>query len=408
MPERAQAVLRLLRNYPHVAPADLPNELRRHYEALQISHLTIYIADLQQNTLVSLPDARFDAARSLPIENSLAGWAYRTVSTRIAEDAMGGLTLWFPLVDGVERLGVVSIQAPAFDATTVETCRSLVALIALIVIGKAAYSDAYAERQRTAPMKLPAEMVWAFLAPRTIGTLQITSSAVIEPAYELGGDAFDHSIVDHRLHLGIFDSMGHDLTAGLTTSVALAACRTARRTGTGLDGIVAGIDKAVREVFPDRYVTCVLANLETDTGRLEWANCGHPTPLLIRGNEVVPGALEREPEPPLGIAGVGSDPVRQIHRLQMEPGDRLLLYSDGVVEARAPDGRRFGQERFADFIIRAMAAGDPPPEVLRRLIHTVLDYHAGRLSDDATIVLSEWHPFAETQAMPDLSGNAAL
>ncbi|MFC9224457.1 PP2C family protein-serine/threonine phosphatase [Streptomyces hygroscopicus] len=401
MPERAQAVLRLLRRYQTVAPADLPEELRREYDSLQISHLTIYLADLQQKVLVSVPDARVEAPRTVPIDGTLAGWAYRTISPRITEDTMGsGMVLWLPLLDGVERLGVVAIQAPSFDATTMEACRALVALIALIAVDKTAHSDAYTKRQRNAPMALPSEMVWAFLAPRTIGTDRFTSSAVVEPAYDLGGDAFDHATSDHMLHLGIFDSMGHDLPAGLTTSVALAACRAARRRGAGITEMVATIDQAVHEVFPERYVTAVLANMHTSTGGLEWVNCGHPAPMLIRGQEVLRGALDREAEPPLGLRDIESDLEHRVHRFQTEPGDRILLYSDGVTEARSPSGDRFGEERFTDFIIRAIAAGDPAPEALRRLLHTILDHHGGRLDDDATIVLSEWHPLPRLRAIP--------
>ncbi|MFF0788644.1 PP2C family protein-serine/threonine phosphatase [Streptomyces spiralis] len=399
MPERAQAVLRLLRGYATVAPTDLPEVLRREYESLQIDHLTIYLADLQQKLLVSVPDSRIEAPRNVPIDGTLAGWAYRTASPRIAEDTMGrGLVLWLPLLDGVERLGVVAIHASVFDATTVETCRSLVSLIALIMVDKGAYSDTCIARQRVADMQIPSELVWAFLAPRTIGTERFTSSAVLEPAYDLGGDAFEHTTRDHTVHLGIFDSMGHDLAAGLVTSVALAACRSARRAGAGLERMAAVIDEAVREVFPDRYVTGVMANLQTGTGSLEWVNCGHPTPLLIRGQDVLHDALSRDTEPPLGLGDMEPAGDRQVWRFQMEPGDSVLLYTDGVTEARSPSGTRFGEQRFAEFIIRAIAAGDPAPEVLRRLIHTILEHHGGGLDDDATIVLSQWHPFPQSRS----------
>ncbi|MEU0600660.1 PP2C family protein-serine/threonine phosphatase [Streptomyces sp. NPDC006393] len=400
MPERAQAVLRLLREHSTIAPTDLPEALRREYESLQISNLTIYLADLQQNLLVSVPDSRVEAPRSMPIDGSLAGWSYRTASPRITEDAMGhGLLLWMPLLDGIERLGVVAIQAPVIDATTMETCRALVSLIALIVVDKGGYSDAYIARQRVGGyMRPPSELVWAFLAPRTIGTDRFTSSAVLEPAYDLGGDAFDHSTLDHTVHLGIFDSMGHDLAAGLVTSVALAACRSSRRHGAGLEEIAVTIDASVHEVFPDRYVTAVLANMQTGTGSLEWVNCGHPTPMLIRGQDVLREALGRESQPPLGLGNMQPGMGRHVCRFQMEPGDSVLLYTDGVTEARSPSGIRFGEERFADFIIRAIAAGDPAPEALRRLIHTILEHHGGELDDDATIVLTEWHPFPQARS----------
>lgn len=69
--------------------------------------------------------------------------------------------------------------------------------------------------------------------PRTIGNAHVVSTAVLEPAYEIGGDAFDHSLTQSTLHAAILDAMGHDLASGLTTSVALAGCRNARRAGAG-------------------------------------------------------------------------------------------------------------------------------------------------------------------------------
>lgn len=70
----------------------------------------------------------------------------------------------------------------------------------------------------------------------------------------------------------------------------------------------------------------------------------------------------------------------------------MLLYTDGVTESRTRDGGLFGLEHFADYIIRATAAGELAPETLRRLIHSILDAQPGRLRDDATLLLFEWRP----------------
>ncbi|MEV5802465.1 SpoIIE family protein phosphatase [Streptomyces collinus] len=76
----------------------------------------------------------------------------------------------------------------------------------------------------------------------------------------------------------------------------------------------------------------------------------------------------------------------------MRPGDRVLLYTDGVAEARTAYGQLVGLERFADYVIRASAGGELAPETLRRLIHSLLDSQDSGLRDDATILLSEWQP----------------
>ncbi len=71
----------------------------------------------------------------------------------------------------------------------------------------------------------------------------------------------------------------------------------------------------------------------------------------------------------------------------LEPGDRLLLYTDGVVEARSADREFFGAHRLVDLVARQAAAGQPAPETMRRLMHAILAHQAGQLRDDATTML---------------------
>ncbi|MFI8302878.1 PP2C family protein-serine/threonine phosphatase [Streptomyces sp. NPDC085927] len=386
----------MLREVHRTAPDDLPLLLRRHTADLGLKKIIVYVADVQQRVLVELGETPDQPLRRLLIDDSLAGWAYRTVSPRIEPDDTGGLILWLPMLDGVARIGMVAFHAPALDGRTLKDCHALASLITLIMLDKSAFSDTFRRLRRVSDMRLPAEMVWAFLPPRTIGTDLITSSAVLEPAYDLGGDCFDHALSGNTLHTAVLDAMGHDLAAGITSSVALAALRHARHHATDLAGTVTGIDATLNEVFADRHSTGILAQLETTTGHLTWANCGHPPPLLIRGRDLVPHALEREPEPPLGVGAWLPGVRRTIHHARLEPGDRVLLHTDGVTEARSAGGELFGETRFADFIIRAIASGETAPEALRRLINTILEHRDSRLNDDATILMLEWHPFRET------------
>lgn len=108
----------------------------------------------------------------------------------------------------------------------------------MMITSKRAYKDSFVRRTRVEPMMLPAELLRAFLPPRTIGNGHVISTAVLEPAYEIGGDAFDHSLTDTTLHATVLDAMGHNLASGLTSAVSLAACRNARRTGADLPELV--------------------------------------------------------------------------------------------------------------------------------------------------------------------------
>ncbi|MGV9407046.1 PP2C family protein-serine/threonine phosphatase [Streptomyces sp. NPDC003674] len=366
-------------------PVELPALANQCASAVGLDTAQIYLADLQQRLLVPLDET----SEPLLVDHSSAGWAYRTLSPRVAESA-DSLMVWIPLVDGAERLGVLGVGTASLDSVLMRRSRMLAHLFAMLITSKRAYSDWLVARTRTTPMQLPAEMVRAFMPPRTIGSSRCVSTAVLEPAYEIAGDAFDHSVIKNKLNSAILDAMGHDLTAGLTVSVAMAAARNARRRGASLVDVVSSVDQALAQWLPDHFCTGVLSQFDAETGLLRWANCGHPPPLLIRAGKVLAGALDSPPQPPLGLAGPLAPAERQVQETELEPDDCVLLYSDGVVEARDASGGEFGLDRFTDFIIRSNAAGERPAEVLRLLIHAILDYQGNQLRDDATILLFEW------------------
>ncbi|MDT0467253.1 SpoIIE family protein phosphatase [Streptomyces sp. DSM 41699] len=368
-------------------PVELSALANRCASALGLDAALIYLVDLQQQLLIPLDEA----LESLPVDGSLAGWAYRTVSPRVV-DADGGVIVWMPLVDGAERLGVLAVRTAALDGVRMRRSRMLGHLFAMLITSKRAYSDWLAARTRTTTMRLPAEMLRAFLPPHTVGSRRCVSTAVLEPAYDIAGDAFDHSVVKNVLHTMILDSMGHDLASGLATSVAMAAARTSRRGGGDLAEIVDSVDQALAQWLPDHFCTGVLCRLDAETGVLNWVNCGHPPPLLIRAEQVVEGGLDSPPQPPIGLAGPLAPAARQVHEVTLESGDQVLLYTDGVVEARDANGVEFGLDRFTDFIISSSAAGQRPAEVLRLLIDAILERQGNQLRDDATILLFEWRP----------------
>jgi hypothetical protein len=372
---------------PANAALDLTTAVARCSQALGLQQSLVYLADIQQRLLVPLTDS----VLALPIDGSLAGWSYRTQSLRVEEAGLAGLTAWLPLVDGAERLGVLALHCQTLEPVSLRRGRTLASLVAMMITSKRAYKDSFIRRTRTEPMELPAEMLRAFLPPRTIGTTHVVSTAVLEPAYQVGGDAFDHALTGTMLHASILDAMGHDLASGLTTAVALAACRKARRTGADLPQLVESVDSALARWLPDQFCTAVLTQLDLASGVLSWCNCGHPAPLLIRDQGLVAGAMEREADPPMGLPSALAAGPRQVHQIALEPGDRVLLYTDGVTESRMRNGTEFGLERFVDYVVRATAAGELAPETLRRLIHSILDSNSG-LQDDATILMFEWRP----------------
>ncbi|MCF3963333.1 PP2C family protein-serine/threonine phosphatase [Streptomyces fuscigenes] len=373
------------------APMDLPVLVGQLAGIVGVDRLDVYLVDLQQRYLVPLAPP-VTGPPALDIDSTTAGRAYRTLGLVIDETLADHLAAWLPLVDGAERLGVLGVSAVRVDTEVLRRCRIVASLLSMVITSKRAYSDSFARHTRLQPMRLPAELLRAFLPPRTIANRHATSTAVLEPAYQLGGDAFDHSLTGSSLHATIFDAMGHNLASGLTTAVAMAACRNTRRAEADLPEMVRSIDRALARWLPEQYCTGILARLDTDEGILRWCNCGHPPPLLIRDERVLEGALERPAEPPMGMPAEMCESTRTLHEERLLPGDRVLLYTDGVTESRIVGDVEFGLKRFTDSIIRATAAGTVPAEALRQLIHSLLDHQEDALRDDATLLLLEWRP----------------
>jgi serine phosphatase RsbU (regulator of sigma subunit) len=90
---------------------------------------------------------------------------------------------------------------------------------------------------------------------------------------------------------------------------------------------------------------------------------------------------------PQGLGG----PVKEVATTQLQPGDRVLFYTDGVTESRGTGGELFGMERLAQLFVRSSTEGQTEAETVRRLAATVLDYNSGPLRDDATFLMVQYH-----------------
>ncbi|WP_405587820.1 PP2C family protein-serine/threonine phosphatase [Streptomyces sp. NBC_01190] len=375
----------------HTAPFErLPRLLDTAAKEAGAGGARLFVADLQEEVLREVTGIGLSAGGGggeYRIEGTLPGRAYQL--TEVTAPASGG-ACWVPVRDGTERLGVLHVEpGPGRgDGPDEKVVRALASVAGLLLVSKRANSDSHARLTRTRPMGVPAELQWSMMPPRTFSDRRATVSAFMEPAYQVAGDAFEYALAGDILHLAVFDAMGHDTSAGLTSALAMATCRSHRRAGATIpDASKAIEDTLVGQFGHSRYATGILADLELDTGKFSWVNRGHPLPVLIRGGRWA-STLHC---PPAGPMGSGFNlPVQQSTE-QLEPGDRLLLFTDGITEARDTDGREFGVERFTDFIIRHHADNLPVDETLRRLMHAVMDHHQDRLDDDATVVFCEWH-----------------
>ncbi|GAA1412011.1 PP2C family protein-serine/threonine phosphatase [Catellatospora coxensis] len=359
---------------------------------------TCYLVDEEQRQLHPLPEFGKAAAEPLGVEGTLAGRAFTSVETQRAGTGAGS-RLWVPLVDGTERLGVIEIVVVRDDCDIEalrDWCESYVNLVGHLIAVKMPYGDALQQVRRTRPMTVAGELLLSTLPPLTFTSDRLVISAVLEPHYDIGGDAFDYALDDQTAWFCVLDGMGRGLRAAVMTVTTLAAIRAARRDARGLYAITQAAEEALQEQFPDTaYVTGVLCELDTGTGRLRFISAGHPAPLLLRHGRAV-RELAGGRRLPLGL----DDNTIDVAEEALEPGDRLLLYSDGVVEASDRHGDMFGVERLVDLTERAGQARLPAPETLRILAHRVAEFRDGPPRDDATLMLVEWSAEAARRVLP--------
>jgi sigma-B regulation protein RsbU (phosphoserine phosphatase) len=365
--------------------------------------VVIYVADYDQRFLVPLDAIGPGHDREpLGIDTTLAGRAFR--GTHPVRGLHETNQLWVPLIDSVERLGVLEVVGDAqvdFDAPhTLRAVRHFASLVGHLLAVKVPYGDGLDRARRSRSRTVASELIWRLLPPLTYACEGLVVSGYLEPCYEIAGDSFDYAVDAHAGRFAIFDPMGHDMQSGLMSAAALAAYRASRVELESLESTADVIDDTLREQFgTERFVTGILVELHRDTGRVHYVAAGHPEPVIVRDGKVVKqlGGGRRLPFGMPAPVRLGVD--------SLEPGDWLVLYTDGMVEARDAAGDFFGPERL--FQILGISAGQQQtaPESLRRAMHAVIGHQEGVMQDDATIMLIEWRGGGEHELWPDTAGD---
>ena len=379
-------VSNLIRKSTRLGPDDVGLLVAEQSRCGGFHDASVLLVDLEQRVLTPLPPGLDDLGPQ-DVDTSVAGRAFQLERPVVVTsgDVFG---IWMPLIDGSERLGVLHLRSPAVSDEVLDRCEELAGVVAELIVSKSQYGDLLGMVRRDQQMTLAAEMRWAMLPPLTFTGESVGIACVLEPAYEVAGDAFDYAVNDGVLHLAVMDAMGHGLEASQMANLATSAYRMARRRGLDLEATYRLMDEAVTNQFPDdSFVTAQLATLDTVSGTLRWLNAGHPQPMLLRGGRVA-FELHCPPMLPLGLG----DPEASISKVDLEPGDAVLFFSDGIIEAGSPGGEQFGRDRLVDLTRRALADDQSMAETVRRLVRAVRGHREGPLADDATLLFVDWHP----------------
>ncbi|TDC77935.1 serine/threonine-protein phosphatase [Micromonospora sp. KC606] len=255
-----------------------------------------------------------------------------------------------------------------------------------IAVSGAVAAGVAAVRQRQAEQiaelsRLAAVAQQAVLRPLgpQVGTLAVAARYISSTATaEIGGDLYEAIDTPYGVRMIIGDVRGKGLDAVRLASIVLGSYRHVAYERADLRAVVADLDRAVaRSVGDEDFVTAAV--VEERGGTLTIVNCGHPSPLLLRRGAVIP--LEPPaPAPPLGFM-----PMVRPRVERLEPGDRLLLFTDGLGEARR-DGEFFPTADRAWRLLGHGTVGDG----LASLETALVEWVNGRLDDDIALVLMEY------------------
>ncbi|WP_269180868.1 PP2C family protein-serine/threonine phosphatase [Modestobacter sp. VKM Ac-2979] len=320
----------LLREIHLLAPDQLSAAVASHGRGLGSRETVVYLADYEQLLLQPLRGEGVPVRQELRVDGSLGGRAFRRVEVLTSPARTRAHRLWVPLLDGVERLGVVEFVVDQVTPELQEQLLAYVGLIAELIVVNDAYTDIFAQLRRRKTMSLAAEIQWDLLPPLTFASDRVVVAGALEPAYDIGGDTFDYAVNGPTVDLLVLDAVGHGLPAALLASAAVGAYRHARRDMRDLPDVAAAMNEVIAGQFTDsRFATAAIARLHLDTGQLRWVNAGHPDPLIVRDGVLLhPGPCK--PHPPLGLQVRKPD----VCEVQLHVGDRVVLYTDGIVEAR--------------------------------------------------------------------------
>lgn len=306
---------------------------------------------------------------------------------------------WYPLaVGGVTVAAAFGLAA--VDGTLSESVHSasVFAVVLIAVIGSTSVLLRNRQEKALADARLVSEVAQRVLLrsiPARVGPMRTAVHYAAAAAHaRIGGDLYEVVQTRYGVRAVIGDVRGKGLGAVETAAAVLGAFREAAHQEPALDRVAAWLADSLHRALhendhegtEEEFVTLVLVSVRPDQV-VEIVNCGHPAPLLLRTGLPVRALEPTTPVPPLGVLEPGEvDPP--VLELPLHDGDRILLFTDGVIEARD----RWGT--FYPLVDRlpAVAVAEDPADLLEQL-HEDIRRHVGRqLGDDAAMLLLQYAP----------------
>ena len=350
-------------------------------------HARLWVIEYRQSGLRSVDDV--DGGHPhVSVHDSWQGRVFAADRAQIQDDGARRV-VGVPLTHRGHRLGVLEVSTPTtITEADVDTIADVGDALAHEIALADGLTDHFERARRARALTVAAEMQWALLPATAHITDDYSVAGLLEPAYSVAGDAFDWAFEPDHLTLAVCDGVNRGVPAAMAMTLCMAALRNARRAAVPLADQASLADQALFAHYSGKsYIAALLMRLDVRSGHLTVVDAGSPRLLQVRSGQI--RVVDLDEQLPLGMF---EETKYREQVLELAPGDRLIVVSDGV--HAAPQHDPFGDSALVAAVSssRLLSA----QETVRHLMAAMHEHNRGaELDDDAVVVCLDWNGRAE-------------